>query len=217
MFGAVLCLVLIGVTKGRIRELMIFFSALMTAGTGAMALGEVDNLNLMYGLVTIASIGVGGVIVPCTVITTIICPDDLVATITALTLSIRVLGGAVGFTVYYNVFYRRLVPAVTNIVGGRAIIVQMGIADFNLATEMATLSANAQFRQLREVIASLPDTIASKPYAFDIIVEATQYAFAVAYKWPYYISIAFGLISFICSCFLGDIRGFMDDHVAVVY
>jgi len=32
LFGAVICLVLIGLTKGRIRLLLIFFSAMMTAG-----------------------------------------------------------------------------------------------------------------------------------------------------------------------------------------
>jgi len=35
---------------------------------------------------------------------TIICPDDLIATIAALTLAIRVIGGSIGYCVYYNVF-----------------------------------------------------------------------------------------------------------------
>lgn len=39
-----------------------------------------------------------------TSIATIICPDDLIATVAALTLAIRVLGGSVGYCVYYNVF-----------------------------------------------------------------------------------------------------------------
>jgi len=40
--------------------------------------------------------------VPATIITTILCPDDLIATITALTLAIRLIGGIVGYTVYVN-------------------------------------------------------------------------------------------------------------------
>jgi hypothetical protein len=43
------------------------------------------------------------------IITTIVCPDDLIATVSALTLSIRVLGGVVGYAVYYNVFYNKFV------------------------------------------------------------------------------------------------------------
>lgn len=37
---------------------------------------------------------------------TIICPDDLIATVAALTLAIRVIGGSIGYCVYYNVFIR---------------------------------------------------------------------------------------------------------------
>ena len=40
-------------------------------------------------------------------ITTIICPDDLIATVAALTLAIRVIGGSTGYCVYYNVFVSR--------------------------------------------------------------------------------------------------------------
>lgn len=200
--GAVLCLVLIGVTKGRIRMLMIIFTAIMTAGMGAMSVGRVDNLSTMYGLVVVASIGVGGVIVPCTVITTIICPDDLVATITALTLSIRVLGGAIGFTIYYNIFFQKLVPVLFETVGINAIALQLLVLDKGLVTELVEYSANAQFRQLRNIT----DTFTATPYAYDIIVQATQVAFAEAYQWPYYISIAFGGISFLCALALGDIK-----------
>lgn len=32
----------------------------------------------------------------------------------------------------------------------------------------------------------------------------------------YYVSIAFGVVSFFCACCLGDISKYMDDHVAVV-
>jgi len=49
-----------------------------------------------------------------------------------------------------------------------------------------------------------------------MIVGAGQLAFAEAYKSVYYTSIAFGGISIIAACFLGDITKFMDDHVAVV-
>ena len=52
---------------------------------------------------TIAGLGIGGIVVPASIITNIICPDELIATVTALTLAIRVLGGALGYTIYYNV------------------------------------------------------------------------------------------------------------------
>ena len=45
---------------------------------------------------------------------------------------------------------------------------------------------------------------------------AGQVAFADSYKYVYYTSIAFGAVSIIAACFLGDISAYMDDHVAVV-
>lgn len=203
--GAVLSLVAIGVTKGRVRGIMIFFTAMMTAGCGAMSIVEVYNLHAVYAALVIGCLGTGGVIVPCSVITTIICPDDLVATITALTLSIRVLGGAIGFTIYYNIFYKKFVPLQTEITGIKACVQQLLFFNQTLITELATLAGNGQFRQLRE----LTNTFEHTPHAYEIIIGATQVAFAQAYKWVYYISIPFGAVSFICACFLGDIRKYM--------
>jgi len=57
-------------------------------------------------------------VVPASIITTIICPDDLIATVTALTLSIRVIGGSVGYCVYYNVFLNKFIPNATKMIGG---------------------------------------------------------------------------------------------------
>ena len=48
------------------------------------------------------------------------------------------------------------------------------------------------------------------------MVTAGQLAYAESYKYVYYVSIAFGAVSIICACFLGDISKYMDDHVAVV-
>lgn len=54
------------------------------------------------------------------------------------------------------------------------------------------------------------------PGAYELVVAAGQLAYAEAYKYVYYVSIAFGAVSIIAACFLGDISKYMDDHVAVV-
>jgi hypothetical protein len=51
---------------------------------------------------------------------------------------------------------------------------------------------------------------------WNAIVRTGQESFAEAYPWVYYCSIAFGVVSIIASAFLGDIKRYMDDHVAVV-
>lgn len=72
--GACIVLVLLSVLRGHIRELMIASTCLMTLGTGLMALANRDNVHVVYGLLVIAGLGIGGILVPASIITTIVCP-----------------------------------------------------------------------------------------------------------------------------------------------
>lgn len=40
-----------------------------------MAIADVDNLHKLWGILVIAGLGIGGIVVPASIITTIICPD----------------------------------------------------------------------------------------------------------------------------------------------
>ena len=64
MAGACIVLVLLSVTGGRIRELMLVSCIFMTAGGGAMAALRTDNLWLSYLLLIISGLGIGGILVP---------------------------------------------------------------------------------------------------------------------------------------------------------
>ena len=68
---------------------------------------------------------------------------------------------------------------------------------------------------LLEEIKLIPG-IAGNDTAWEIVVGAGQIAFAESYRWVYLVSIAFGGVSIIAACFLGNIDEYMDDHVAVV-
>lgn len=52
--------------------------------------------------------------------------------------------------------------------------------------------------------------------AYAIVVKAGQIAYAESYRYVYLASIAFGAVSVVAACFLGNIDQFMDGHVAVV-
>lgn len=174
-----------------------------------MSVATTHNLPTVYGIVTIASIGVGAVIIPCSIIAQLCCPEDLIGTITAVTLSIRYIGGAIGFTAYYSVFYHKFTHYATTQVA--ITIVEQGVqsgSSIALITELITLAGSAQFDQLRHVIATNPG-VTNKGQAFDIIITATQDAFVLAYRYPYWMSIAFGGICFIASFFLKDVRKFI--------
>jgi MFS family permease len=75
MAGACIVLWLLSVLRGHNKELLIVSSVLMTAGCGAMAVARQDNLYQLWGILVLAGLGIGGIVVPASIITTIICPD----------------------------------------------------------------------------------------------------------------------------------------------
>ncbi|PGH14634.1 hypothetical protein AJ79_02969 [Helicocarpus griseus UAMH5409] len=210
LVGACVVLWLLSVFKGHNRELMIVSSIFMTAGCGAMAYADADNLNKLWGILVIAALGIGGIVVPASIITTIICPDDLIATVAALTLSIRVIGGGVGYTIYYNVFSHKFVENGTKFIGG-VMSMQLGITNKTYIESAIFYTSEALLEELHHI-----PGIGNNETAYNMVVRAGQLAFAESYKWVYYVSIAFGVICTISACFLGNIGNYMDDHVAVV-
>lgn len=182
----------------------------MTAGCGSLACATRDNLFQLWGLLVLAGLGIGGIVVPASIITTIICPDDLIATIAALTLSIRVIGGSVGYTVYYNVFLNKFIPEATKKIGF-VMVGELGITNLTYVEDAIKLTGASLLPELK-----LIPGIAGNDLAYDMVVLAGQEAYAYAYKYVYFASIAFGSVSILAACFLGDISPYMDDHVAVI-
>lgn len=208
--GSFIALSLLPYIRGRIKELMIVATVIMTAFCGAMSVGTPDNINTLYAVVLFASLGCGAVIIPASIIAQIICPPELIATITAITLAVRYIGGAVAFTAYYNAVESKYLLYATPMVAVGGIIEQGIVSPDNipLVTELATLVGQFQFKELQELINTNPGVM-RKDVAFDIIVRASQEAFALAYQYPYWISIAFGGTTCILAFFLKDIRKFM--------
>lgn len=170
----------------------------------------------MYVVVSLAAIGVGGVIIPSSIIAQIVCPTELIATITAITLSIRYIGGAIGYTAYYNVFYHKFVPVATQKVAIETIVFGGMIAPSETVFIEAVVNmlGTAQFVLLRETIMTSPLILRpDRQNCYDLIVRAGQEAFASAYRWPYWMSIAFGGSCFILAFFLGDIKQFLTEDV----
>lgn len=68
LFGAFIVLWLLSVFRGHNRELLIVSSVMMTAGCGALAVAERDNLYKLWGLLVLAGLGIGGIVVPASII-----------------------------------------------------------------------------------------------------------------------------------------------------
>ena len=177
------------------------------SGTAALACATRENMNTVWALLILGGLGVGGIVVPASIITTIICPDDLIATVSALTLSIRVIGGSVGYCAYYNVFVSKFKIYAPKLIGGT--MVQYGITNVSYIVEAIELTGASLLENMKEI-----PGIAGNDTVYDAVVYAGQVAYAESYKYVYLASIAAGGISIIAACFLGDINKYMDDHVA---
>jgi hypothetical protein len=129
--------------------------------------------------------------------------------VTALTLSIRVIGGSIGYCVYYNIFVNKFESSAITSVGGT--ILKAGIRDPNVIHNAIVLTGASLLEEIRE----LPGIIGNETL-FQAVVKAGQVAYADAYRSVYLSSIVFGSISIVAAFFLGDISKYMDDHVAVV-
>ncbi|KAK4616312.1 Trichothecene efflux pump TRI12 [Fulvia fulva] len=211
IFGAAFALFLIGLTKGRTTILMIFWTLAMTGFTGAMSAARTYNLTpTVYPILTLASISVGAVIIPCSIIAQVMCPQELIGTVTAITLSIRYIGGAIGFTAYYNVFFHEYFGLANTIAAPQ--ITAAGVTyDYYELLNLITLASNAQYEQFRTALEFSPTLRIDPEAAYNIIIAAVQDAFAIAYQWPYWISIAFGGVCIVCSFGLRDIKKHMEE------
>jgi len=207
--GACIILLLLSWTRGRIRELMLVSCIFMTAGTGAMVSLDQSSWHLSILFLIIAGLGVGGIVVPASIITNIICPDELIATVTALTLAVRVLGGAIGYSIYYNVFLNHFKVNVVNDVG--YVAQQLGINNAEVIGTIITLTGAGLIDDIRAVPGVENDQM------WEALVEAGQVAYAKSYPYVYYVSIAFGGASIIACFFLKNIDSYMNDHIAVKY
>ena len=206
--GAFIALWALSAFRGHNKAILIVASILMTAGCGALSIARPDNLHQLWGILIVASLGIGGIVVPASVMSTIVCPPDLIGTITALTLSIRVIGGSIGYCAYYNIFISKFTPAAIHYIGGTLVL--GGVTSPAIIEEAIVLTGAS----LLEEISMLPG-IAGNEALFQAVVAAGQLAYSEAYKWVYYASMAFGGVSIIAAAFLGDLSPFMDDNIAV--
>ncbi|KAJ9155185.1 MFS drug efflux pump [Pleurostoma richardsiae] len=210
--GCVAGLLLMSLLKRGANWLLLGASCLMTAGSGAMAAARTDNIHAVYGFLFLAGFGVGGIVIPASVMAQAMVQPDLIATVTSLTLSVRVVGGVIGYAVYFNVLVPRARRAIVEAVP--AACVASGITSPQLIVEIAQLTGQSLVGRVREVVAGAPG---AAPGAYEAILRAGQEAYARAYPMVYFVSIAFGGLAIVASLFMHDIdEELEDDHIAVV-
>ena len=153
--------------------------------------------------------GRGAVIVPNQIIASIICPDDLIATVTALTISIRIVGGAIGYAAYYHLLRTHFLKAVFKYLAPA--VINAGV----LSPKEFAQIAKALSGNLRALVPTFPAI--NTPEKVESVIHAARLCFVDSYHEVYFVSIAFGGAAIIAALFLPDITSLMDEHVAVQY
>jgi hypothetical protein len=209
----------------RTREVLLFAVLLMTGFAGSLAVMTPENEKLIVALGSIASFGVGGVLVPAATVAMLVCPDALITTAAAMSLSIRTVGGSIGYSIYYNIFATKLEKNLPAYVAKYAIKAGLPITS---ATQFVTIFLTDPTALATAGIPGLtPAVIAGA-------TKGTQWAFSesLKYVWvridpqPYcerrkkltiskFTSIAFGSIAIICTILLPSTKKYQTNRVAV--
>lgn len=201
--GATLGNVLVAVSKGRAREILVTCCILMTTFTGALAACTPMDRGMYVAFGTIAGFGVGGVLVPTGAVALMVAPDALIATVVALGLSIRVIGGSIGNAIYFNVFYEKINEALPRRVGEA--VLRAGLP----LTSLMPFS---------EAIVGPPEAIMAvpgiTPEILDAAMWASRWAYSDSLKYVWLVSIAFGAIAIISSLFVRNIRKYLTNRIA---
>lgn len=141
---------------------------------------------------------------PAATVALIVVPDSLLATTAALSLSIRTLGGSIGYTIYLAVFTNKITVNLPKLVAQYAVEAGLSTAD---AKEFVT------------TFLTTPANITTAPgYTPKIALAATmgsRWAYAESLKWVWYVSIPFGVMAVIACVFIPPIRKWQTSRIAV--
>lgn len=153
---------------------------------------------------TIASFGIGGILVPAATVALIVVPDSLLATTAALSLSIRTVGGSIGFTIYYNIFVNKINKELPANVAKYAMKAGLNASD---AVEFVTTFLTAP--------ANITQTPGYSPQVLAGAKLGSRWGYAESLKWVWIASIPFGILAIITCIFIPSIKKYQTNRVAV--
>lgn len=223
--GAIIWNALLSTWKGGSKWVLFLAALMLTAFGGSLASMTPENVYQSVTLASFAAFGLGGVIVPAATVAMIAAPDALITTCAALSLSVRAVGGAIGYSIYYSVFARKLKSRLPVLVATYAL--QAGLSPKNVELFVGTFL-------------TAPTKITAVPGVTEaILVAATkgsQWAYAEALHLVWwvekmfqrhgmsfadtlnrYTSIAFGTCAMICALGVPNTRKFETNRIAVAF
>ena len=170
---------------------------------GAFAVANPDNSTLTTTFGSLAGFGCGGILTPSAVVAMIVVPDAYLATAAALSLSVRGVGGAIGYTIYSNILNAKLAS--------------------KLPASVATYAMDAglpppSVEQFVETFLSTVGNLSTIPEVTPAIIQAAilgeRWAYADSFRYVWLTTIVFGVISIGCSMFVPSIKRWETSRVA---
>lgn len=202
--GAIFFNAMLSTFKKNTREVLLSGAVIMTAFGGALACMTPENPKTTVALATIACFGLGGMIVPTASVALLVAPDALLTTAAALSLSVRTVGGAIGYSIYYNVFVTKLKKIMP--VYAATYAIQAGLPVADAETFVGTLLLEPT------QIASVPGFT---PQILQAALKGVQWGYAISLHYVWYTSIPFGVAAIVCCLFLGSTAKYQTNRVAV--
>ncbi|ORX96497.1 fungal trichothecene efflux pump [Clohesyomyces aquaticus] len=202
--GAIGFNALLSTYPGRSREILLVALLFMTGFGGSLAVSTPDNPKLTVALGSLAAFGVGGVLVPAATVAMIVTPDALITTAAALSLSIRTVGGSIGYSIYYNIFATKLTQNLPAYAAEYAIKAGLPLTSAELFV--------GTFLTAPEDLGSVPGVT---PAVIAGATKGTQWAYSQSLKYVWFTSIAFGSMAIVCCLALPSTKKYQTNRVAV--
>ena len=195
----------IDLTGGHIREPLLIAASLMTAGIGGLVVDTESTPSLAIGLSFLGSLGTGALYIPPIIALMIISGDEVIGTVVGLGLAIRFLAGQAGYTLMFNILMNKLNKVLPKLVG-------TAVAEAGLAVPEIPAFIEALVAQNTTAILEVPGVSTT------IIVDAllaVDASYVQGFRLVYLISIGFGGAAIVSCLFLGNLRKYMTERVAV--
>jgi hypothetical protein len=179
----------------------------MTAGVGSLAAVTQNTKALAIGLSFLAGLGIGGAHIPASIFLTIVTPDDLIGTITGVGLSIRFIGGQIGYTIFYNIFIAKLTAVVPAKVGIAALKAGLPASEVIAFVEALVNNDTSVLSQLKGITPTILSTSQ----------QALRASYDEGFKLAFLASIGFGGAAILASLFWGDVRRYKGGAVVDIH
>jgi Fungal trichothecene efflux pump (TRI12) len=206
LIGIFICCWGIDLTRGSIREVFVIGACIMGAGIGGLIAVTQDTPALSSGMSFLAGLGIGALYVGPVVALTFVTSDDLLGTVIGLALSVRLIGGQVGYSIFYNLLTPKVTSILPTIVGEA--VLQAGLPPLEIPEFVTDLVLTKNMTAIAGLKGITPTIIEAG-------INAVETAYVIGFKEVYYAGVGFsGLALVACLC-LSNVRKYLTDRVAV--